>query len=61
MKLHTLLIGALLLSLSSCDKCYLCYNPVEKYEQELCGTGTNIDQSIKEAEDAGWECAPREE
>lgn len=42
--------------LTSCEKCYLCYNPAKFYEQELCGSGQKIEKSIKDAEDAGWEC-----
>jgi len=61
MKAIIILILAFSFTLTSCEKCFLCYNPAENYEQELCGTGANIDKSIKEAEDAGWECNPRAE
>jgi len=61
LKLTAIILGASLIVLSSCDKCYLCYNPAKKYEQELCGSGKKINGSIKEAEDAGWECSAIEE
>lgn len=56
MKTPIFLVLACLITLASCDNCYVCTEPNGVKEQEICERGGKIKKSVDEAEAGGWTC-----